>query len=414
MATEITTRKAFANGGEMLSNVEAVRKAICDATAAVCTGSFGATLHAIVLTGSLARNEATMVREPVCWRLLGDADFLVVFRGHARHPATPELERLAASIENRLSAVGIVAHIGLGAVDDSYFTKLPPHSFTYELKACGQVVAGDRNLLSRIPGYRPEQLSREDAWRTVSNRMIELLGCFEGLGFPSEEISPELEYATVKLYLDMATSYLIFAGGYEPTYAGRNRRLRALAEGPTASAPFSLQEFSEHVSRSTEWKIEGPRREEKGWDFVATAMGDAQQLWRWEALQLVTAEETLPTQLLLKELARRQTAAQRVRGWLSLLRCTGWHKNCRSWPRWGRLIRIATPRYLVYQVAAELFFRLPNLAEHGGEAFAFDADWMHLRMLLPMVPPATELILWQQLITDIKWNYNRFLLGTRA
>src|SRR5690242_4138408 len=37
-------------------------------------------LGAIILTGSLARGEATFVQEKTGWRVLGDADFFLVYR----------------------------------------------------------------------------------------------------------------------------------------------------------------------------------------------------------------------------------------------------------------------------------------------------------------------------------------------
>jgi len=396
----------------MRADVIVVRSAICEATAAVCAGVFGARLRALVLTGSLARDEATLLRESNGWRLLGDADFLLVFDKPGAE--APALNRLAAGVEARLRGEGIVAHVGFGAVNESYFRALPPSSFTYELKACGQVIAGDRTLLDRIPDYRPEQLSREDAWRTVSNRMIELLSCFEGVGFPIDRVSPELEYAGVKLCLDLATSYLIFAGGYEPTYRGRSRRLRALAES-LAAAPFPLRAFSDQVAQSTAWKFAGPQDHERtNWDFLAKTMDYARRLWRWEALQLAASQEPAPAFALLRRLARNQTLIQRVRGWLSLARRAGWGQSWRSWPRWAWLSRMATPRYLIYYVAEELFCRLPALVQPGREDLELQANWRQWQKLLPLVSPAPPSAGWRQLIGDINWNYNRFLLETRA
>ena len=59
--------------------MEAVKIAICEQTQDYCLQKYGRRLRAIVLTGSLAREEATVVREAQRCHLLGDADFLLLF-----------------------------------------------------------------------------------------------------------------------------------------------------------------------------------------------------------------------------------------------------------------------------------------------------------------------------------------------
>src|SRR5437867_3961265 len=57
---------------------EILKAMICEETAATCAEFYGEHLRAVVLTGSLARDEATFVDDGVACALLGDADFLVV------------------------------------------------------------------------------------------------------------------------------------------------------------------------------------------------------------------------------------------------------------------------------------------------------------------------------------------------
>ena len=195
MQIELPTRCA-------VEDQEMVAREICEQAKTACIRAFGQRLLAIVLTGSLARQEATVVirfpletTQPVqrdtdngeretgdgkratsqALALLGDADFLLVFR---QDGDAAGLNRIAREIECALQAGGIAVDVGLGAVAPGYFSSLPPSTFAYELKACGRVVWGDDHLLDSIPTYPPAELPKEDAWRTLNNRMIELLGCF--------------------------------------------------------------------------------------------------------------------------------------------------------------------------------------------------------------------------------------------
>ena len=73
-------------------------------------GRYGAGLQALVLTGSMARNEATTVEVDGVRRVLGDAEFLLIFRDSvAWLPDDVELTADCARIE---AALGCVARRG--------------------------------------------------------------------------------------------------------------------------------------------------------------------------------------------------------------------------------------------------------------------------------------------------------------
>ena len=396
---------------------EELRKAICDATSVVCTSFLGLRLQALVLTGSLAREEATITRKGRTTTLVGDADFLIVVEPNAAHPSEAELRALAGAAERRLSESGISVHVGLGAVSPSYFSKLPARGFTYELKNCGKVVWGSQEILGRIPRYDAAELSQEDAWRTLNHRMIEVLMHIENSVCLGEELAPDLEYAVTKLYLDMATSYLIFAGLYRPTYAARARELRTLAAEAVESSqlPFALEQFSERVSECTERKLTGVGLGvNRSFAFLEEAVGYARKLWDWETGRLFGINRKMTVKSVIAAMGRRQNFTERLRGWASLARRAGWTAASRSWARWARLSVIATPRYLVYGVASQLFWNLPHMLQNQNPSNA-SFDWRPLRNLLPVVPSAgVQAVDYRSLIDDIVWNYKTFLIGTPA
>ncbi len=127
-----------------------LRGIVCERTRSQCENSFNGQLRAIVLTGSLARDEASFRSKADGWELFGDAEFLLVLeKSHARSPET--LNTLRQRIENDLRQRKIHCTIGLSAVSESYFRRLPPHIFSYELKRCGQVICGEDRVLRLIP-----------------------------------------------------------------------------------------------------------------------------------------------------------------------------------------------------------------------------------------------------------------------
>jgi hypothetical protein len=389
----------------------AAKRAICDHTIDECTHVLGDALGAIVLTGSLAREEATAVCNGML-HLLSDADFLLVIKSGAPHPCDATLATLAANVERSLSQEGIIAHIGLGAVGSAYFADLPPHSYTYELRHCGSAVWGDVRVLQRIPDYSREELSREDAWRTLNHRIIEALAKMADEP-PNNEASPDLRYATIKLFLDAATSYLIFSGHYAPTYFLRAEQLRRLTAGNEADAPFDLRSFAAEVTRWTEWKLNRrPAGQPMSRRTMAAALTYAEQLWRWEAARLGSADTSLTPFQFVREVARTQSAAQRMRGWMSLLRRSAWLRSWRNWPQWLWLSRFGTPRYLLYAVAQELLEAAPLEAADQPRR-SFDGQLLR-RVLRVKVRHSDSAEAWRTSIKKLWQMYEQFLLRTLA
>jgi hypothetical protein len=388
---------------------------ICAAAVAMCKASFGSRLHSLVLTGSLARDEATILRRGTTKTLVGDADFLVVLHQDAADRSRPELRKIERSIENLLSDTGISAHIGLGTVYPAYFDRLQPRSFTYELKHSGKVVCGDAHILNRIPQYHPARLSTEDAWRTLNHRIIEVLMAFAASEPGANCLPANLQYALIKLYLDLATSYLIFAGRYQPTYAARAAELRFLLRETGHLEPWPAHggRVLQRISDCTEMKVTGKNlAANHSRHFLDEAISFARQLWLWEALELSASAQPVPLHSLLASLGRRQSVSERIRGWASLLRRIPRNKvqqNCR---RWLTLFWVATPRYLTYASAFELFCQIPQLlvtAQSRHAACSFDLA----RQLLPVLP-SDRTKTWLSLVGATAYSYRNFLLGTSS
>jgi hypothetical protein len=394
-----------------------LREIICEATRSECVKSFGGLLRAIVLTGSVARDEASFVRKEDWWQLYGDAEFMLVLERTATMPSATTLSSLVRQIEDDLTQHHIHCRVDLSAVRPSYFRRLPPHIFTYELKHCGRVIWGDAQILESIPDVSASDLSREDAWRLLCNRLIEQLAFVGDLSNASGELTPGLHYATIKLYLDMATSYLVFAGEYEPTYRGRAEKLRRVAERARSdgAVPFSLEDLSAHVSKCTEWKLSGSDMlSDLRPELWAEAIRFARSLWQWEAVQLTRASGDISTRVLFDRLSAQLSFTQKVRGWASVAKCSGGLKSWRCWPRWTRLGFQTTPRYSVYRVGIELAFRLPLLLGDAQSEPISDGELLKLQSLLPARETDPWAAEWQAMANAVLSNYYKFLIGTVA
>lgn len=402
-----------------LSDAGAFRATIGSETARQCAGRYAGQLRAVILTGSLARDEGTWRTDGGGVRALGDAEFLVVFDDRASLPDVRDVRSLVQKIDSRLGELGVVCPITLSPVRGTYLRRLRPAIFAHELRTSGRVVWGDATVLSLTPAFSASDIPLEDAWRLLCNRLVEQLEAAAEMSDLSTDPTELALYRTVKLHLDMATSLLVFLGSYEPTYRQRAARLRDLArrQDQTDHYPFRLEPFARIVSACTEWKLaggDGPAPEGVSWDGVIER---AHRLWRWEVAQLSGASPDLPDHALLDTWLRRQPVADRARGWLHLLRKCGWQRSWRLWPRWVHLARRGSPRYLVYSAACRLLFELPRLEGGASEGADETTVWHELWGDLPVIRPwanQRRALPWQEAANEITWTYREFLVGTRA
>lgn len=409
------------------ADVGELRAAVCAAVVSACLNAFGDRLRGIVLTGSLARCEGTAVWNSGRWNVLGDAEFFLVFEEWCPLPEAARTESVRQQIERVLAEQGLRCHIDLSPVHPKYLTRLRPSILAYELKQCGRVVWGDPQLLALIPPFSAPDIPLEDAWRLLSNRMVEYLAVAPDLPLTHTSFPPAAFYRTVKLYLDMATSFLLFTGSYEPTYAARAARLRGLLVAPRCgiTPPIPLHDFADRVDLCTGFKLQQPGYRdldpagftgEEAVSFWRDAIEYAHRLWRWELCQLTGSGEGLSDIELMRDSMRRQPMKLRLRGWIRVFRDAGWRRSWQAWPRWVLLARRASPRHLIYAAAAELLFWLPELL-NASQCSGQELEWGRLQSLLPVARrrvPATERPTWQNLACDIAWNYHEFLEETTA
>jgi hypothetical protein len=406
---------ALSNGTATVPAVE-LRTLICEVTRDMWGAVYPGRVRALVLTGSLARDEATFVRDGDCWRLLGDAEFLAVFHRRAPLPPAADAALITAKIAERLARRGLDAEVTVATVRPRYLRRLPPSIFGYELARCGRVVLGDETVLDLLSPMSPSDVPLDDAWRLLANRMVEQLADYEELARAPAILSPQCHYRTVKLYLDMATSLLVFAGAYAPTYRERASNLVRLAESRAlADSLFPLTAFAETVLRCTEWKVSPSWPESIGRQFWQDAVAAARVLWPWELARLAGRHATTPSAALLAAWTAHEHPLRRLRGWAHVARHRGWHRAWCVWPGWAASALRTSPRHLVYAAASAMLFSLHSWLVSGqlpAEAVE-DLKAQHARLPVAWAGPdeAGEKGL-ACIARDILANYREFLVGT--
>lgn len=394
-----------------------LRESICSVVQRECERSFSGLLKTLISTGSLARDEATITCKQESQAVCGDAEFMLVFKEKVTLPSAAALNGVRQQIENDLLQRKIECKIDLSAVHPAYFQRLPAHIFTYELKHCGRVIAGDETILQCIPDYSADELSREDAWRLLCNRLIEVLECAEELSGERGPFSSELQYRIVKLYLDMATSVLVFVGAYAPSYRERRDAMLRLA-GQKIQAekfPFEIDQFADLVADCTAEKLLPHARETRQIDLSRrTAIQTAHALWRWELAELAGGKSLGDDYSLFNQWMEMQPSWKRIRGWLYVVRACGWQRSFRLWPRWWSL-RKASPRHWIYLVASSLLFQAEDVK--SPQTDSAEANWTSLSECLPVAKISAnqpDRPSWKDVAHDVVWNYREFLVGTRA
>jgi hypothetical protein len=264
-------------------------------------------------------------------------------------------------------------------------------------------------MLQLIPTFSPVEISRDDAWRLLCNRMIELIEIAPDAAFRNERFSTEYSYRILKLWLDMATSLLVFRGLYAPSYRQRQKVLAQLCEhAERDDAPPALIEFAKATEIYTRFKLHGSCPEFT-WDEWVRSVACARSLWRWETARLanISQYESDSDDALMEAYISSQPLYRRVRGWLYVLRSSGWIRSWPYWAHWTKMALLASPRVWTYAAAIDLFFQLPNLMKA-------EPDYRPSRELPLPHPGSSHLSNWRAIAAQIALNYGTFLENTRS
>ncbi len=387
-----------------LESSEAAQAFLISESSRLCAAAVRNGPRAIVLTGSMSRGEATFSREGMGWRVLGDATFLLILDRDAKF-STAELE---AEIERILIAQRIKCRIVIVTSTASALSRMKPSIYAYELRERGIVVWGDHSVQRLMPRFSAAEIPREDGWWLLCNRMIEQLeSASQSEG--RHDNAAAVRYRIAKLYLAMAACYLLVNGQYEPSYEERAKRLQELARSQSPQpSPIPMRRFAQLVSECTHLKLKGDISGAVQFPRWCDAVSDAEAMWSWALGRVLGSDPCVGRAALLQQLAKRQSLFTRAKGWLraAYVQPAAFRRNLH---RWARLACVASPRYLVYGAASDLFFAglETDVITHNRLA--------EITAKLPLTPLiGDQQLSWDMVAMMIARNFHCFVDSTRT
>ncbi|OLB97204.1 MAG: hypothetical protein AUH30_10770 [Candidatus Rokubacteria bacterium 13_1_40CM_68_15] len=337
-------------------------------------------LVAVMLTGSFARGEGSVLPRGGVLRVLGDFEFFVVLpSGHDARAERRQFAVWGREAAGRLAAAGIQAEVEFGPVEVDFFRlRARPSIFVSDLRRHGKVLWGRKDLLAEIPEFGVEQIPPDDALSLLFNRTIEQLEAHERLARASGDALLDIVYQRLKLTLDLAGSALAFAGVHTALYQRRPAAFaRLLAETPSLGQHVPSW-FADELARSAAAKLEPA--EHVVWPPDGTGVEEQRELLRgailsaapavaaflrWELEQAVGASGELPA--LLDAYTRTPPLRRRLREWARVVL----HPMPAPLPithgMIASLVWRSTPRALLYAAGARAYLELAELVTNGDD-----------------------------------------------
>jgi hypothetical protein len=321
-------------------------------------------LAGVILTGSFARGEGSVLPVGGRLRVLGDIEFFVVLS----HPA--DYRRLRAEMAGwgpmaaaELAGGGVDADLEFGPVHVRYLYRARPSIFVYDLQHHGKVLLGPRDLLAHMPPLSADGIPREDALRLLLNRTIEQLDAYGRMATLGADELLGVAYHRLKIVLDLAGSALAFSGLHSASYAERPARLARLIRETPSLARRLPPAFERELAEATLAKLApeehddfadgGGSLEERRQALrarITAAVPAMTGLLAWELGELLGAGGELPE--LLARYLRAQSLSRRAWDWVKLLVNPLPAPLPLSLPAALRLFWTSTPRALIYAAGA--------------------------------------------------------------
>lgn len=184
-------------------------------------------VESIVLTGSFGRGEGGVYQDAQgAYHPVNDYDLLVVSPQNQAEP----LRKLGRDLAGRLG----LDYVDLGW-SDGQWAALPLSVSHYDLKYGSQVLAGDPDILHRIPAYGSADLPLYEAVKLLLNRSAGLLTGLNAQWLEGQAPLPDqsryMSNQIAKAWMALGDWHLIRWGGYDASYRLRRDRFACLAPG---------------------------------------------------------------------------------------------------------------------------------------------------------------------------------------
>ncbi|MFC1962416.1 hypothetical protein ACFLWB_00200 [Chloroflexota bacterium] len=210
--------------------------------------------ESLILIGSFAKGEATILLEDGNLKFLSDFELVVVSSRYLVKSALGQVERLttALSQESNLE-VGISGiNLSLCSMFPPLFKTLGPTITNYDLKYGSRTIHG-KNYLEKVPDFKPSDIPLWEGIRLLFNRMSAALKHFLG----NNKQTSESIFHIYKVVLACQDALLLSTGNYHPSYAIRNRMLQEVFSEHFSELNIELPRFLPLTISATDYKLKG-------------------------------------------------------------------------------------------------------------------------------------------------------------
>src|SRR5687768_17339490 len=317
-------------------------------------------VEAVILTGSVARGEASLLPTPDGYRLLGDVEFMVIYRpGDDWSEVRRRAEALGHRATEEIGEGGRRAVIEFGAGSLEYLRRnIRPAIFSYDLVHHGKVVWGRSDILSEVAPFDTAAIPPEDAVALVMNRIVELMAMRDELRTP--RATADTGYHVLKVILDLAGAALASTGRYVSSYGARRAAFESLLQA-MADLRSTLPEpmrFVHDLSRAIDAKRE-PTTERlvalADPASLARVTAWSKALWLWQMRRLLRRPAGRFPELVDGYL-RRERFAVRTRQWAKFALHPFRPQGAFAPARAARLLFQGSPHALTYASAMLVYW----------------------------------------------------------
>ena len=201
----------------------------------------GEAAEAVFLCGSFAGGDESVVLETDPPILLSDVDLAVVVNSfEALDKWGRRRAELGAACEELWRDVRFSGRVDVGVILAADLAAMPARPGVYDMRALGKVLAGNPDILERIPAYIPADITAREAVILIENRGVSLLDARPGSRRDREKEAYGCFYRIARAYTDIAAAALSIAGAYVPGYAARADLLRAKVAAGGNGFPMGL------------------------------------------------------------------------------------------------------------------------------------------------------------------------------
>jgi hypothetical protein len=371
------------------------------------------TLVGVVLTGSFARGEGSVLSLPGRLKVLGDIEFFVVLATGADYQRfRAPMAAWGRAATAALGSDRIHVDIEFGPVDVGYFRRARPSIFVYDLRHHGKVLWGPPDLLETIPPFDVGAVPPEDALRLLFNRTIEQLETYDRIGEADGAELIDIAYRRLKIVLDLAGSALAFNGTHCASYARRPAALAGLIAETPSLARRIPEGFDRQLAHAARVKLApddydfarlpGETTEAQRATLRAQIVADVPAmmgLLSWELAQLLRARGDL--ERLLGLYVRTPSFARRAWDWAKLLGNPIRAPLPLSALASPRLVWRSTPRALLYAAGALAYADLDSRRPHPDAIARFLPLARRARPLDPRAQRRAIVALWRWCVRNL-------------